>query len=208
MIPNILSKTISGVWPMIFIFSIILVSLRLTFLIVNKKKIVFYKELLSFFFIIYILILYYIVTYQDVNYGNSNFIPFKEIFRYDVGSRLFIRNVIGNIVLFIPLGVYVGCIIKSKTFIPSFIISFLVSISIEFAQYMIGRIADVDDVILNTIGGVFGYVSFKYLNRFIDKHSKSKKLGIILNVISVILVLIIVYLLYKMKIWEIVSWIK
>ena len=78
------------------------------------SKLLFYKELLMLCFIIYILLLYYIVTFQDNNYGTNNFIPFREIFRYNVSSRLFIRNVLGNILLFVPFGLFVSHYIKNK----------------------------------------------------------------------------------------------
>ena len=95
-------KALSDIWPMIFIFTIILISVRILYLVINKKSFVFHKELLMLCFIVYILLLYYTVTFQDNNYGTNNFVPFKEIFRYNITSRLFIRNVLGNILLFIP----------------------------------------------------------------------------------------------------------
>ena len=79
-------------WPMIAICLVILTSLRLTYLLKNKKNIVLYKEILSLFFIIYILCLFQVVTYQDVSAGmyNNNFMPFHEMTRYSFGSRLFL----------------------------------------------------------------------------------------------------------------------
>lgn len=37
---------------------------------------------------------------------------------------------------------------------------FVFSIMCECTQYSIGRICDIDDVILNTIGGVIGWLIF------------------------------------------------
>ncbi|MBD9097984.1 hypothetical protein EGP98_00030, partial [bacterium] len=54
---------------------------------------------------IYILCLFQVVTFQDATYNTgNNLIPFKEIFRYSLGSRLFIKNVLGNVVMFMPYG--------------------------------------------------------------------------------------------------------
>ena len=69
-------------WPTILISSVIAISMRLVYLIKNKQKIIFYKELLALIFIIYVLCLFYVVTFGDVSWSNSNFIPFKEMFRY------------------------------------------------------------------------------------------------------------------------------
>ena len=57
---NTFLKTISGVWPMLLIVSVIILTIRITYLIYNKKKIEIHKELLMFCFIVYVLLLYYI----------------------------------------------------------------------------------------------------------------------------------------------------
>ena len=82
------------VWPVIIIITVICCSLRISYLILHKEKFCFYKELFMLFFILYVMCLFEVVTIQDDNYGLSNFIPFREIFRYQVGSRLFIKNII------------------------------------------------------------------------------------------------------------------
>ena len=92
MFTSIFMKTIHNVWPMIFIFAVILISIRITYLLCNKKQFVFYKELLMLCFIIYILLLYYIVTFQDNNYGTNNFTPFKEIF-LKIAWRNFVKDI-------------------------------------------------------------------------------------------------------------------
>ena len=82
-----MTKTIHSVidiaWPMVLISIVILVSLRITYLIKNRKHLYLYKELLMLSFIIYILCLFQVVTFQDdVSWSTNNFIPFREIFRY------------------------------------------------------------------------------------------------------------------------------
>ena len=205
MFTNIFFKTIHNVWPMLFIFTIILVSIRLTYLIYNKQKIVFYKEILMFCFIIYILLLYYIVTFQDNNYGTNNFIPFKEIFRYNISSSLFLKNVIGNILLFIPFGIFVTYYVKSKKIYPTLFLSILVSISIEFAQSVIGRTADIDDIILNTVGGILGYFLYCCWYKIVKKVPGFMKNQIFLDILSLLVIFIIIYLAFKFDFWRIIS---
>ena len=99
-----LSNTIQGVidytWPMILISVVIIVSFRVAYLIKNREKFVLYKELIALSFIIYILCLFQVVTFQDnVSWATNNFIPFKEMFRYNIGSRLFVKNVLGNMLM-------------------------------------------------------------------------------------------------------------
>ena len=101
-IKSIMVSYFVDVWPIITIITVIVCSLRIAYLIKNKEKFCFYKEIFMLLFIIYVMCLFEIVTLQDYNYGLSNYIPFKEIFRYEIGSRLFIKNIIGNILLFLP----------------------------------------------------------------------------------------------------------
>lgn len=202
MFTSFFSNIIHDVWPMVFIFTVILVSLRLTYIFYNKEKFVLYKELLYLCFIIYVLLLYYIVTFQDNNYGTNNFIPFREIFRYDISSKLFIRNVLGNILLFVPFGIFATRYIKSKSIFPTVILSFLVSCSIEFAQSLIGRTADIDDVILNTIGGLLGYLLYKFSDSFFKKLPKFMKNQIFLDLLCLVIILFIIYLSFKFQFWR------
>lgn len=199
---DIFLKVLKGIWPMLFIFTIILVSIRITYLIYNKQKLVLHKEILMLCFIIYILLLYYIVTFQDNNYGTNNFIPFKEIFRYPVTSSLFIRNVIGNILLFVPFGLFVTFYINNKGVFPTLVLSLLVSCSIETAQSLIGRTADIDDVILNTFGGVCGFLLCKCGNKITNKLPKFLKNQVFLDALSLIMILVIIYLVLKFDFWR------
>ncbi len=205
MFTNIFLRAVQGIWPMLFIFTVIIVSIRFTYLIYNKQKIVLYKEILMLCFIIYILLLYYIVTFQDNNYGTNNFVPFKEIFRYKITSSLFIRNVVGNVLLFVPFGLFVTHYVKNKSFLPTMLLSLLVSCAIEFAQSSIGRTADIDDVILNTFGGLFGYLLYRSGDKVVMRLPKFLKNPLFLDVLSLVAILVMVYLAFRFDFWRIIS---
>ena len=49
---NLLTDTVHNVWPMLFIFTVIIVSIRITYLILNKERLVIHEELLMLCFII------------------------------------------------------------------------------------------------------------------------------------------------------------
>ena len=108
MIPTKAINLLIELWPMLTLFLIVLITLRLVYLKVNHKRFVLYKELLSLSFIIYILLLFELVTSTDFESYSNNFIPFKEMFRYSLTSKLFYRNVIGNILLFVLFGYFVS----------------------------------------------------------------------------------------------------
>lgn len=176
-------------WPMLVISCLVAMVLRITYLVINGKKFVLYEELLKLFFIIYILCLFQIVTAQDVSFGGVNIIPFKEIFRYEAGTYLFYKNILGNVLLFLPFGFFVGYFIKVKKVSVMLLLTFIVSLSIETIQLAIGRVFDVDDVILNVLGGLIGFILYKVLNKVIpDKLKKNW----ILNIIIIILIILVV----------------
>lgn len=156
------------IWPMIFICSVILVILRIAFLIKNHQKFVFYKEVFMFVFIIYMMCLFHVVTFQDIDsFGNTgfNFIPFKEMLRYKIGSRLFFKNVVGNLLMFVPFGFFTSYILRKIKLRWVFFITLIVSVTIELTQAQIGRVFDIDDVILNLLGGCIGYYIFSFIYR-------------------------------------------
>ena len=99
---------LENIWPMALIFTIILSTLRICYLKENNQKFILYKEVLTLGFIIYVMSLFHVVTFQDVSWSTSNFIPFKEMFRYELFSNLFFRNVIGNMLMFMPYGFFIS----------------------------------------------------------------------------------------------------
>lgn len=192
MIKDAITDIFEYIWPMIVIVVTILSSIRIMYLINTKNNFKLYEELISLSFVIYILSLFYLVTFQDVNYGTSNFTPFKEMFRYDIGSNLFFKNILGNILLFAPLGFYVGYYTKSKKSIPVFIVIAISSTVIEFTQLNIGRTFDIDDIILNVLGGILGFLLYKF-GVHLPKFTKKTWF---LNIITILLLaLFITYLL-------------
>ena len=194
-----LSSTIQGVisltWPMILISIVIMVSFRICFLIKNGDRIVIYRELLMLTFGVYILCLFQVVTFQDdISWASNNFIPFQEILRYDIFSRLFIKNVLGNMILFLPFGLFVSYYLKAeKLYLPLFL-TLIASISIEVVQMAIGRVFDVDDIILNLLGGVLGFFIYTIL-RLVSEHlphfCRSEWFLNILSILILIAVLIV-----------------
>lgn len=204
-IKNIVIDLIPDLWPIIIIITVISCSLRIAYLIKNKIKFCFYKELFTLLFIIYVMCLFEIVTLQDTNYGTSNIIPFKEIFRYTLGSRLFVKNIIGNILLFLPYGYFASYYLKSKKAIPICILSLIVSLTIEIVQLNIGRTFDIDDVILNTVGGFLGYLIYSLIYSFSDKLPSVLKND---DFINLIVVLVIIVVIIYMVNYNILNWLS
>lgn len=173
-------------WPMIVLSIIIAMCFRITYLVHNKEKFSLYEELFKLSFIIYILCLFHAVTYQDVSWSTANFIPFKEIFRYDIGSSLFIKNILGNMIMFIPMGIFIKKYLKLDNKKIVILLLFIISMTIEVIQLIIGRVYDIDDVLLNIIGGFVGFLLADSFNKISSK-SKILNNNIVLNILAILL---------------------
>lgn len=187
-------------WPMVFVSMVILISFRLSYIYKNHIQVVLYKEIILFFFAFYVLCLFQIVTLTDTSSSGSNFIPFKEILRYKSFSNLFIKNVIGNVLLFLPYGFFVGRYFSGKSKFLSFFLVLLASFSIEFTQLYIGRVFDVDDIILNVFGGMIGYILFLSLDKIYEHLPKFIKSNLFLNIVFSILFIVFAILIIMLLI--------
>lgn len=176
--------------PTIIIALVVFISWRCVNYLNNDESIVFHREILYAAFIIYILCLFNVVTAGEINIVYSdgfNLIPFKEILRYKVGTHLFMTNVIGNIVIFIPYGFFINYFTKNKKLWVSVLLGIFLSGTIEMTQYFIGRIFDIDDILLNSMGMLLGFIFYKGGSKIIDK---SKNKDMILNIFSIILLIL------------------
>lgn len=196
-----IKSTIHGVvdftWPMLIISIVIMVSVRLTYLIKNKQKIVFYKEIIMLCFAIYILCLFQVVTSQDdiVSWSSNNFIPFKEIMRYNITSRLFLKNVLGNMIMFLPFGFFLGYYLKLDKPKLNILLTLIASFAIETVQMCIGRVFDVDDIILNVLGGLIGYYIYILFRKIWIKYKKIIHNEVFLNIVAFIGLIVLMLIL-------------
>ena len=119
-------------------------------------------------------------------------VPFKEITRYQIGSKLFYYNVIGNIALFIPFGYFISDKLRAQKTSQIIYISAIISLTAELIQYKIGRAFDIDDVLLNVSGAIIGfmlYVSIQAIKRHLPKTLQN---NIFYNILAIIVLLLIV----------------
>lgn len=94
------------------------------------------------------------------HYPQPNVVPFRSMISdWRTGGREWLVNFLGNIVAFIPIGMMPGLARpRSGRVQHAAVFSLALSAMIEVVQYGSGRrVADVDDLILNTAGGVLGY---------------------------------------------------
>lgn len=92
--------------------------------------------------------------------------PFQEIGRaFRVGRYWLWFLLIGNIVMFMPLGFFPKLLFRKWSWWRSLLVGFFASVSIELAQLFTTRSTDIDDVILNTLGALLGWLLAWLLER-------------------------------------------
>lgn len=103
---------------------------------------------------------------------NSNLIPFRNTYEYVMGADRFnvdiiINNTLGNVLIFIPLGIFLPILFKKYQSLNQVVVgSVIITFTIEVLQFFlqIGQF-DIDDIILNTIGGAVGFIIIKQVMR-------------------------------------------
>jgi glycopeptide antibiotics resistance protein len=95
---------------------------------------------------------------------DDNLVPFHTLGIYwrNLGSEFWMRNLIGNLLLLLPLG------LLGPIALPGLdrwwrvaLAAMLYSAAIELSQLVVpDRSADIDDVIVNVSGALLGYIGF------------------------------------------------
>ena len=104
---------------------------------------------------------------EDKHIFEIRYIPFQTIYLYIfvwIKDSIMesVKNIFGNILLFIPYG-FLGIMYPKLNQLKWFLFAFFIVINIvEFSQYYFKRgFADIDDIILNTTGAVIGFCIYK-----------------------------------------------
>ncbi|MBO6201262.1 MAG: VanZ family protein [Chryseobacterium sp.] len=118
---------------------------------------------------VWILYLMFFVSERE-KFGESHYliraVPFESIHfvLYEAGFIPYemYKNILGNIVLFIPYGFLRILYPKLNNYKYLFFVFFIVINILEFSQYYFNLgYAEFDDVMLNTIGMTIGYLIYK-----------------------------------------------
>lgn len=88
----------------------------------------------------------------------------------------FYINFLGNIILFMPIGFLLPLLYKRMEFFPnSVIIGLCISLFIEIVQVPQNRSSDVDDLWLNTLGALLGYLCYLFLQKSFPTFTRAFK---------------------------------
>jgi glycopeptide antibiotics resistance protein len=140
------------------------------------------KVIVLFFFLCYISLLFYLLFFSAyrINVQGTiayNILPFRTINAYIYHFEGFkfsmvTDNFFGNIAAFLPLGFLLPLLIKKLSLLKVISLSFFFSFLIEITQFLfrVGAL-DVDDMILNSLGGGIGYLLLVLLRILVSRKS-------------------------------------
>jgi len=151
----------------------------------RKKKI--FRAVGKVLFLLYVVFLIYFLFLAEW-YGRTgiseeyryNLELFREIkrfiiYREQLGAFAVFANLAGNILIFVPYGFFISVASRERGFFKTLFFSMGLSLCVEIIQ-LFTRVGsfDVDDILLNTIGGVLGYIIFLICNGIRRKHDVRK----------------------------------
>ncbi len=168
----------------------------------SQKNSTLANKLTTLLLVIYSVVLFWIIVLKlNISFSykgtqNVNLIPFREPLLYN--GRIDYNEIFLNILIFVPLGLYVGILFKKLSISRKIFSFFMVSLFCEVCQFIL-RIGafDITDIINNTLGGIIGLLFFKVLEKAFNSPVKAQKL---INIIATICTIIIVSTLLYLKI--------
>ena len=166
---------------------------------IKNRKVNLCREIILFVFFIYFLYLLLLTifkggsitirnpldTYMYNEYGSIgiiNIVPIREtintFMHSEAGLRNTMRNIIGNIIAFMPLGFFIPLLFdKFNNWKKVLKVGFLSSLAIEITQLFVGyNVCDIDDIIYNTLGALAGFICFKTFEKIISKINFKEKI--------------------------------
>ena len=144
------------------------------FLILNRFYFHNFKRTIGYFiFAVYLAAVDAVVGLPCITYirldFNFNFVPFLYMFSD-------YRSTILNVLLFIPLGLFLPIFWKKfQSFGNTVLFGFCTSVIIELLQIFTLRATDVNDLITNTLGTALGYLIAKAALKFLPKNVPSER---------------------------------
>lgn len=165
----------------------------------------FIRTTIFYSFVLYLLTIYFLVilplpsidSVLNITSDKMQLIPFnfiddfnKQLSFYSISEYFkslnnpIIRQILLNVAMFIPLGIYSRYYFKldlKKILLTSFVLSLFFELTQLTGLYFIYprsyRVFDVDDLILNTMGGYIGYLITPYLTALIPSREKIDKIS-------------------------------
>ena len=135
------------------------------------------------------------VRFSYMGNRRVNLIPFSE--PLILNGKIDVGEIILNVVIFVPLGVYTGILFERWIFGRKLFFLFLISLIVEGLQFILAVGAfDITDIITNTLGGIIGLTIFKAIEKGFNNSVKAQKF---INIISAVGTALMILLLLLLK---------
>ena len=99
------------------------------------------------------------------------------VYRRTLGWFAVLSNLLGNVLAFVPFGMILPMLTpKCRNFFHIVLLGFDFSLFVETIQ-LISKVGsfDVDDLILNTLGGALGYLAYRLIRRYFRRKHDDRK---------------------------------
>lgn len=152
-----------------------------------------HKKITLSLLVIYLIILSWIILLKTQfslstlgRFRSINLIPFAK--SSITNGKIDLNEILNNILVFIPVGVYIGMLTPAWSFIRKTAPVTLLSFTYETLQFLFALGAsDITDLITNTLGGILGIlIVMLFFRLFCDKAYK------ILNTFAIICTIVII----------------
>lgn len=165
------------------------------------------NKLTNGLFIIYLIALFWIILFKFKvhfpfmeNNRSINLIPFSE--PLILNGKMDFGEIILNVLIFIPLGIYTGIIYKKWIIERKLVLFVVISLILEGFQFILRVGAfDITDIITNTFGGIIGLMIYKGIEKAFKNTLKTEKFINILATIGTILMILFLFLLKVNNLW-------
>ena len=174
-----------------FALSVLLLFIWIIFVVARKKQDTIFVGLIQSSFFVYVFMVltltgYFILFKEVSSHGWWEKMMHRVQTKDNVNLRAFQmfriyaaldKQVVGNFIMLLPLGIYLPLLYRRlrrfSGFFAVLFICLLVSIGIELLQLITSyRSADIDDVILNTIGGCLGFIIYQLMRGIANTESE------------------------------------
>ncbi len=159
------------------------------------------NKLTNVLFIIYLIAVFEIIVFKlelpfsNIGYlRNINLIPYHE--SLILNGKINFSEIIMNIVIFIPLGMFVEIIFSKWSTTKKISIFFIISLICEVLQFIFAvGASDITDIINNTFGGIIGVLIFKIIVKLFNNWDKAHKFVNIIATIGTVLMILLLSLI-------------
>ena len=190
---------IEGNFIVVALISIVIWLIYRIYSSIRNKKINIFREIVLFIFFVYFLFLLLLTMFKGgrIEFSNQfnsymyrehgllgiiNIVPIEDtintFMHSETGMRNSLRNLIGNILVFMPLGFFIPLLFDKFNNLKKVLkVGFLSSLAIELSQLFVGgNVCDIDDVIYNTLGAVVGFICYRTFEMIMIKINLKNKL--------------------------------